>query len=111
MIQSERLHVTEEGKDAILALANGDLRRVLNLLQATSMAYPSVNEDAVYLTAGAAVPKVIENMLTSLMNDTFADCYSKILQVGFHSNRLTDDDESIIYTRLLLTLAMPWVTW
>lgn len=33
---------TEGGKNAILALAGGDLRRVLNLLQSTAMAYPQV---------------------------------------------------------------------
>lgn len=37
-----RVDATEGGKNAILALADGDLRRVLNLLQSTAMAYPQV---------------------------------------------------------------------
>jgi DNA polymerase III delta prime subunit len=36
------VNATEGGKNAILALAGGDLRRVLNLLQSTAMAYPQV---------------------------------------------------------------------
>ena len=75
------MNATEGGRDAILALADGDLRRVLNLLQSASMAYPQVTEDAVYLTAGAAMPKVIEAIYASLMNDGFEDAYRTLLKV------------------------------
>jgi len=75
------VNVTECGKQAILQLAGGDLRRVLNLLQSTQMAYPdSVNEETVYLTAGAAIPSVINQMLQSLLNDTFDNAYKHILK-------------------------------
>lgn len=53
VIAAEKVNYTSEGRDAILQLADGDLRRVLNLLQSTSMAYPIVTQDAVYLTAGS----------------------------------------------------------
>jgi len=59
----------------VLELAGGDLRRVLNLLQSANMAYPQVNEEAIYLTAGAAVPAVIENIYQSLLNDNFDTAY------------------------------------
>ncbi len=61
-----------------MQLANGDMRRVLNLLQSTHMAYPEVSEETVYLTAGAAIPKVIEGLLISLLNDSFQDSYNLI---------------------------------
>lgn len=77
------MNATESGKQAILQLAGGDLRRVLNLLQSTHMAYPEVNEESVYLTAGAAVPKLIEQMFVILMNESFKDSYENILKVLF----------------------------
>lgn len=81
VIQKEGINATASGTEAILQLANGDLRRVLNLLQSTSMAYSEVNEEHVYLTAGAAVPKVIERMFQSLMNDSYNIAYETILKV------------------------------
>jgi hypothetical protein len=36
----------------------------------------------VYLTAGAAVPAVIEETFQSLLNDGFNDAYEKINKVG-----------------------------
>ena len=47
------------------------MRRVLNLLQAASMAYPDVTDEAVYLCAGSPLPADIEQILHSLLNDTF----------------------------------------
>lgn len=46
------------------------------------MAYPCVDEEAVYLTAGAALPSVIGDMLQSLLNDDFITAYNKINQVS-----------------------------
>lgn len=77
------MNATEGGKNAILALAGGDLRRVLNLLQSTAMAYPQVTEDNVYLTAGAAMPSVIETIFLSLMNEPFEEAYRFLLKVIF----------------------------
>jgi replication factor C subunit 3/5 len=76
------VNATNNGVQALMQLANGDMRRVLNLLQSTHMAYPQVSEETVYLTAGAAVPKIIEGLLKSLLNDTFLNCYNLILKVS-----------------------------
>lgn len=57
-------------------LAQGDMRRVLNLLQAASMAYPDVTDEAVYLCAGSPLPADIEQILHSLLNCAFQDSYN-----------------------------------
>ena len=72
------MNITESGKNALLVLSGGDMRRVLNLLQATHMAYPEINETVVYVTAGAAIPSVIQSMLHSLLNDNFETAYNTI---------------------------------
>ena len=46
------------------------------------MAYDSeINEEIIYLTAGAAVPSVIETMYTELLNEDFESAYTKMLKV------------------------------
>ncbi len=72
---------TPDGLTALMELAAGDMRRVLNLLQSTHMAYPIVNSENVYLTAGAAIPAVIQNLLRSLLNDSFDDAYKLLSTV------------------------------
>ena len=46
------VNISAGGKQALLQLSGGDMRRVLNLLQATHLSYELVDEEVVYLTAG-----------------------------------------------------------
>lgn len=78
VIRREKVNAVESGKDALLNLAGGDLRRVLNLLQSCHMAYPEINEETIYLTAGAAVPAIISSMLATLLNSSFQEAYDYI---------------------------------
>ena len=63
-----------------MQLSGGDMRRVLNLLQCTHLSHSEVSEETVYLTAGAALPVVIDEILVSMLNDSFNDAYSKLLE-------------------------------
>ncbi len=83
------MNATEDGHRALMELAAGDMRRVLNLLQSTHMAYPIVNEENVYLTAGAALPGVIQSILNSLLNDTFENAHRLLSSVSSSVVRLS----------------------
>ena len=75
------MNITEDGKKAILDLAGGDMRRVLNLLQACSMAHSKTDETSVYLTAGAAAPKTVAKIFHSLMNDSFEQAHTQLQEI------------------------------
>ena len=46
-------------------------------------AYDTVDEASVYLTAGAALPSVIESVFQTLLNDNFQTAYENVLKVKF----------------------------
>lgn len=79
VIREENVSVTEDGKKALLTLANGDMRKVLNVLQSSSMAYSEVNEDNVYLCVGHPLRKDIENILNWMLNDSFTTAFNNIM--------------------------------
>jgi replication factor C subunit 3/5 len=68
---AEQCNTTPDGIQAILELSNGDMRRVLNLLQATSMSSGIVDEASVHLTSGAPLPKDIDQIIYWLLNAKF----------------------------------------
>lgn len=70
-----RLKVSEDGKQALLTLANGDMRKVLNVLQSTWLAYQDVTEDTVYTCVGHPLKKDIENIVKWLLNENFGTTY------------------------------------
>lgn len=107
VIDAEQVQVTEDGVQALLTCAQGDMRKTLNVLQVrqcthlrsrsvhshdgmnlmawctfsqqtTSMSHDVVNEENVYLCVGAPLPREIDDIFHSLLNDNFADCYNKI---------------------------------
>lgn len=80
--EAEKVNITEDGVDSILNLSGGDMRRVLNLLQSTSMAYDCVDESNVYLTSGAPLPSDVKDVLEWLLNEGFKEAYEKLIGIS-----------------------------
>jgi replication factor C subunit 3/5 len=80
--EAEKVNITECGIGAILNLSGGDMRRVLNLLQSTSMACELVDERNVYLTSGAPLPSDVKMVMEWLLNDNFKEAYEKLTGMG-----------------------------
>ncbi|KAF8930481.1 hypothetical protein BGZ52_001050, partial [Haplosporangium bisporale] len=78
IIQAENVNITKEGRDALLSLSKGDMRRALNILQACHAGYEIVDQDAIYNCTGQPHPNDIHAVMTSLFNDDFTKAYSTI---------------------------------
>jgi len=78
VIEQEKLNVTDDGRKALIKLGNGDMRKVINLLQSTSMAHDVVDEDNVYICCGQPKKEDIRMVIESLVNDSFDECYRKV---------------------------------
>ncbi|XP_017477172.1 PREDICTED: replication factor C subunit 5-like [Rhagoletis zephyria] len=82
IIEQEKLNVTEDGKKALMTLSKGDMRKVLNVLQSTSMAFDVVNEDNVYTCVGHPLRSDIERTLQTLLStEGFEEAYDEIHRI------------------------------
>lgn len=52
VIAEEKLDATQEGKEALYDLSGGDMRKILNVLQSTSLAFDTISEKNVYACVG-----------------------------------------------------------
>lgn len=76
---AEGVKISEDGIKALLALSGGDMRKVLNTLQSTWLAYRDVTEDNVYTCVGHPLRSDINNILNWLLNENdFAVCFKNI---------------------------------
>ena len=48
VINEECIKITDQGLDLLLNMAQGDMRRSLNILQASHMAYDRIDDETVY---------------------------------------------------------------
>ncbi|GAB3414750.1 hypothetical protein GCM10027435_10070 [Haloparvum alkalitolerans] len=69
---NEGIEVTEEGVDALVYAANGDMRRAINSLQAAATTGEVVDEEAVYAITATARPEEIESMVRDALNGDFS---------------------------------------
>ena len=78
VVATEKVVMTEDGKQALLTLGKGDMRRVLNILQCTAMSFEEVNEDNVYTCVGQPLSSDIRACLQWMLNEEIKVAVEKI---------------------------------
>lgn len=81
VIKQEQINVSEDGRKALLTLSGGDMRRIINILQSTSMAFNEVTEDNVYMCVGHPLRSDITNILNWVLNEEFETAYKKVSEL------------------------------
>ena len=61
--KNEGLEITEDGMKAIIYIANGDLRRAINILQVSSSISKKIDGDIVYKMASVARPETAKKLM------------------------------------------------
>ncbi|CDJ47943.1 activator 1 36 kDa, putative [Eimeria brunetti] len=71
--------VTEDGYEALLRIANGDMRRLLNCMQAASMAHPgeAVDGELVHRVLGLPQPSEVKSIMQILLEKDLSTCSSE----------------------------------
>lgn len=78
VVKEERINVPADGMKAVIRLANGDMRKSLNILQCTSMGFDTVDEDSVYTCTGQPLRSDISSIVNWMLNDDFTTAYNNI---------------------------------
>jgi len=81
VIEAEKVSITEDGMQALVRLAKGDMRRSLNILQCTHVGFSLVNEENVYLCTGSPLRKHIQQMIDWMLNENFTTAYKNIWEM------------------------------
>lgn len=98
VIDQERVQVDEPAKKALIELARGDMRKVLNLLQSCSMAFDAVDENKVYQCCGQPLKSDIKEVVNWLLSHSFNKTFRKVLALQQEKGLALQD----IITRLHL---------
>jgi replication factor C subunit 3/5 len=79
--QEEKVTITEDGKKALMTLSQGDMRRVINVLQSCHMAFEDVTEDNVYTCTGHPLRSDITNIVNWALNEDFSTAFNNIQEL------------------------------
>ena len=73
--RQEAVDSTDEGLDACVTLGLGDMRKCLNILQSTHMAFAHVDVKNVYQCTGSPMPDDVEAIVRWLLQEEFDSCF------------------------------------
>jgi replication factor C subunit 3/5 len=79
--KKNNFEITKDGIDTLIKIANGDMRKVINNLQATYMAFQTVNKVNICKCIGYPYPEDIDKMHKMLLKDSIKDCYNNIEKI------------------------------
>lgn len=71
----EHLDLTDDGAKAIVRLAKGDMRKVLNILQTCALGETTIDESCVYRATGQPTPFEIANVFSMLLKGSLVESF------------------------------------
>jgi len=97
IIKEESVEVTDDGMEAVLRLGRGDMRKCLNVLQATQMAYGKVDEENAYKCTGNPTPKTMQSIVEILLNEDFHRAFTSVQDIKVDAGIAIQDIISEVY--------------
>ncbi len=78
---TEGITVDDKAKEALYTLANGDCRKLENIMQSCASISVNITESVIYGVASAAKPKELKEALTLALSNRFVDARNKLLDI------------------------------
>merc|ERR1711939_840682 len=91
VVDAEKVNLTADGRQALLELSKGDMRRALNVLQACHSAFDVTDEAAVYDCTGNPCPADVETIVHTMMHDSFESAFQRISQLKMEKGLALQD--------------------
>ncbi|MDD1746257.1 MAG: replication factor C small subunit [Methanomassiliicoccales archaeon] len=74
----EKLDVADDALDALVHVANGDMRKAVNSLQVAAALSETITVDVVYQTTGTAHPEEVKRLLETALKGDFLEARSQL---------------------------------
>ena len=104
--ENEGLELTEEGLQAILYVAEGDMRRAINVLQAAAALDTKITDENVFLVASRARPEDVREIMQLALKGNFLKAREKLREILLKQG-LSGEDVLIQMHREVFNLPIP----
>jgi len=91
VVKEEKLKISEEAKEAISYVSQGDLRKTINIVQACASMNETIDEDAVYNVSSRARPEQVQEMIILALDGKFLDARKKLDELMYEYGMSGED--------------------
>ncbi|KAL7398550.1 hypothetical protein ABVT39_011403 [Epinephelus coioides] len=81
VVEKERLSVSDDGLEAVIFTAQGDMRQALNNLQSTNSGFGYINSENVFKVCDEPHPLMVKSMLGHCVNGDIDEAYKVVEQL------------------------------
>jgi replication factor C small subunit len=89
--EKEKIHVEEKAKTAVNYVSNGDLRKALNILQASATLDKKITEEIVYSVSSRARPEQVQEMILLALKGKFIEARKKLEELMYEQGMSGED--------------------
>ena len=89
--KAEKLSIKKRAKEAIVSLAGGDMRKVLNILESSSLAHDTISENEIYSCTGKPSPAQVDDIMKSLLDDDYKEAYDTFTRIKQNESLTLED--------------------
>ncbi|CBY30541.1 unnamed protein product [Oikopleura dioica] len=100
VVEEEGIDIDQNGMDLLLKMAEGDMRRSLNILQASHLAFNKVTDDIVYKVTGRPRRNDIRRMMEWLLNQDIKYCMDSIEELMLENGIALNDVLTDLYEEI-----------
>ena len=79
--QQESIEITEDGLDAVVRVAEGDMRQAINILQAVGITSKKLTDEAVYEVAASLKPEETKEILRLSLEGKFVQARERLINL------------------------------
>ncbi|WNY24964.1 replication factor C small subunit [Methanolapillus millepedarum] len=97
---SEGLNVTDDGLNALVYVARGDMRKAVNSLQAAAFIQKDIDKETIYKITATAHPEEIQDLVNTAISGKFKEAREKLSKLVFEQGLSADDVIGQIYRAL-----------
>lgn len=87
----EKLGIDEKALDALVYVADGDLRKAINVLQGSAILGHKITEDTIYDVSSRAKPKEIKEMIAFALNKEFENARKMLYELMYKHGMSGED--------------------
>ncbi|MDD4250667.1 MAG: replication factor C small subunit [Candidatus ainarchaeum sp.] len=87
----EKIDITDDALDAINYVAQGDLRKAINILQASSSIDEKIDSEIIYSVSSRARPEQIQDMILLALDGNFLEARKKLDQLMYEYGMSGED--------------------
>jgi replication factor C small subunit len=104
--QNEKLEITTDGLETLIFIAQGDLRKAINVLQVGASVSNTITADLLYETSTTANPEDIQSLIMTALKGDFMQARNKLYDLLIQSGLSGEDVIKQIH-RNIFDLAIP----